>query len=303
MTITLGPGWVAQNLPKRANNSHKGTYGTLNVVAGSRLYRGAALLAVAGALRSGTGIVRLCATEPVCAAAAGQLPTCILQPLAETAAGGIAPEAAGTLPTAKVTATLAGPGLGNTAHTAALVHTLLQNGKTPIVLDADALNALAGHLDTGQDDARRNALMQALRAYKAPVILTPHVGEMGRLCGEDIATVETAPEHIAAQFATRHGCTVVLKSHTTTIATPAGELYRNTAAGNPGLAKGGSGDVLAGIIAGLLAQRIGAGIAAAAGVWLHAAAGDVAAARYSMAGLSPTQLPDCLCEVWQTLKM
>lgn len=301
MKTHLNAEWVRQHLPRRTRGSHKGSYGTLAIVAGSRRYRGAAALAAEGALRTGAGIVQLLAIEPVCAVVAARLPCCTFVPLAENARGTIEPEGFSLAPNAGQTAVLAGCGMGATAGTAALTEKLLLTAGVPLILDADALNVLAGHLETGDDWETRQHFHKLLDEAAAPVVLTPHIGEMARLSG--IPAEHIAPEQasVALDYALAHRCIVVLKSHITVVATPEGDTYINDRAGNPGLAKGGSGDVLAGIIASLAAQRLPPDIAAAAGVWLHAAAGDEAADLYGEAGLSPADLPLALGTVFHGL--
>ncbi|NLW79285.1 MAG: NAD(P)H-hydrate dehydratase [Ruminococcaceae bacterium] len=291
MPTQLTADWVRQHLPTRPPNAHKGTFGTLQIVAGSRRYRGAAALAAEGALRAGTGVVQLAAIEPVCAAVAARLPCCTFLPVAQGPVGGIAAAALPDILAEKATAVLAGCGMGNTADTAALVGGLLAQSPHPLVLDADALNALAAA------SASRQSLFPPLPAGRGEIILTSHIGEMARLCGQSTEAILKDQPGIAQSFARRHGCTVVLKSHVTVVAAPSGALLVNNTAGNAGLAKGGSGDVLAGIIAGLLAQGLPAQAAAGAGVWLHATAADAAARETGQAALSPADLPHHLAQV------
>lgn len=295
----IGREW-ALRLPERQPDAHKGTLGTLSILAGCARYRGAAVLAASAALRAGAGLVRCVSTERVCAAVAAHLPACTLLPVAEDAGGGITAEAADALLAQKQTAILAGSGLGNTAGTLAAVQRLLWRANCPLVLDADALNVLAGHLETGEDADLRIEGLRLLKETPVPVILTPHVGEMARLCGRSTGEVAAAREETAAGFATEYGCTVVLKSHITVVALPAGGTHLLDRP-NPGLARGGSGDVLAGIIASLLAQGCEAGLAACAGVWLHSEAGMLAAKSCGVTGLSPADLLDRLPEVWLSL--
>lgn len=295
--LYINKDWVKQQIPKRRATAHKGNFGTLTVVAGSNCYRGAALLAVHAALRAGAGIVRLASTEAVCAAAVQSQPCCILLPLPQQE-GGISGQSAPLVLAQKSTALLVGCGLGNGAETAALVRQLLQGAPCPLLLDADALNVLAGHAAAnGQQDA---GFLPLLQSAGQPVVVTPHVGEMARLCGLSPAGVQQNQARVAADFAARHHCTVVLKSYQTVVSAPGGELYmlQNS---NPGLAKGGSGDVLAGIIASLMAQGLAPATAAAAGVWLHGRAGQLAAGQMGQAGLSPAELPLYLGRVWREL--
>lgn len=300
----IGREW-ALRLPKRQPDAHKGTLGTLSLLAGSARYRGAAVLAASAALRAGAGLVRCVSTERVCAAVAAQLPSCILLPMsenaqAEDAQGGVTAGATDALLAQRQTAILCGSGLGNTAGTLAAVQRLLWRARVPLVLDADALNVLAGHLESGEDADVRAEGLRLLKRAPGPVILTPHLGEMARLSGKTTEEVAASQEETAAEFAAVYGCTVVLKSHTTVVATPEGGAHLLDRP-NPGLARGGSGDVLAGIIASLLAQGCGPELASCAGVWLHSEAGLLAAKSHSVTGLSPADLPGKLPEVWLSL--
>lgn len=299
MEGTIGREW-ALGLPARGESAHKGTLGTLSILAGSRRYRGAAILAASAALRAGAGLVRVASTEPVCAAVAARLPEAILLPLTQGPTGCVAPGGAQILLAQKQSAILAGCGLSNARGIRVLIELLLGGASCPLVLDADALNVLAGHFEDGDDAEARASGLALLKNAGVPLILTPHLGEMARLAGKSPGEMAASLETVARDFAGEVGCTVVLKSHRTAVATPGGEVHVLDRP-NPGLARGGSGDVLAGIIASLLAQGCGAEQAACAGVWLHSEAGFIAARRSSVTGLSPAELPGCLCEVWQAL--
>jgi NAD(P)H-hydrate epimerase len=178
-----------------------------------------------------------------------------------------------------------GPGLGRSEDITRTVCSLLQETEKPVVLDADGINAISGHMDIL--DARRGRI----------TILTPHDGEFARL-GGDLSTGDRAGA--ASAFATAHGCTLVLKGHHTITATPEGNILVNTT-GNSGLAKGGSGDVLTGIIASLLCQGAGAAQAAACGVWLHGRAGDLAALCRTECGMTPSDVVEMLPQTFGNL--
>lgn len=300
MEIYIDREFVLHHLPVRPRAGHKGTFGTLLVLAGSTRYRGAAALAAEAALRAGAGLVRLASTAEVCDTVAARQPACIFEPLPATEAGGIDPAGLPAALSGGHTAVLAGCGMGNTAETAALTRTLLQEAKAPLVLDADALNVLAGHVQ-GEEDRGHGEGLGLLRAVRTPLVLTPHIGEMARLVGLETKDVLTAPEAIARRFASEQGCVVVLKSHRTVVVSPGGGVFLLDGPGNPGLARGGSGDVLAGIIASLLAQGFPPEVAAACGVWLHAEAGRKAAQQDGEAGLSTASLPAFLGTIWREL--
>lgn len=301
MKFELTQDWVQNVLPYRNNIANKGDFGTLTILAGSLQYPGAAVLSACGALHTGAGIVRLASTPNVCNIAATQLPSCTHLPLEISPSGSISATRIEPVTSLSSSAILAGCGMTNVADTADIISFLLDNAKCPIVFDADALNVISGHLSTGNDLELRNTLFSAFYNYSFAKIITPHIGEMARLSGLSVAKVEQNMERIALQFAYIHQCIVVLKSHITVIASPDGTFCTNTSAGNNGLAKGGSGDVLAGIISSLLAQGIHPFVSAAAGVWLHAVAGDIAAQKYSTTGFLPSDICLALCDVFKTL--
>ena len=198
MAVEITEDFVWQVIPPRPRESHKGTFGTVLAVAGSASYRGAALLAAEGALRTGAGIVTLASVEPVLAAAAARLPECCLCPCAAGADGGISPESIPFIQRQKATVLLLGPGLGGTAQSAAraaetrvLVQRLLPGFAGSAVLDADGLNAAAQLLAEGK----------ALPHPMGELILTPHPGEMARLTGLSVAEISADREKIARQYA------------------------------------------------------------------------------------------------------
>lgn len=266
---------VFELLPRRKADSHKGSYGKVMCLAGSARFRGAAALAAEGALRAGAGLVTLAAVEPVIAAVAARIPECIFLPCRQSAEGGVSAQS-GKAVLEKVRGMevlLFGPGLGDTDDTAALLEQLGPSAGCALVLDADGLNAAAK--------------MDALpRSPGLPLILTPHPGEMARLCGLTTAEVNAGREGIAAGYARAEDCVVVLKGHRTIVAGPGGEVFVNPT-GNPGLSRGGSGDILAGMIAGLAAQGLSPLDAAVCGVWLHGAAADQCAKRLGQYGMLP----------------
>ena len=256
------------------------------VVAGSACYRGAASLAVEGALRTGAGIVTLASVEPVLAAVSARLPECCLCPCLAGAEGGISPRSLPNITRQKATTLLLGPGLGYTAQSAAraaetreLVEKLLPGFGGSAVLDADGLNAAASLLNAGR----------ALPHPAGELILTPHPGEMSRLTGRSASVLAADREGAACRFAREWNAVVVLKGAGTVVAAPDGRCCVNTT-GNPGLSRGGSGDALAGMTAALLACGLPAYEAAACAVYLHGAAADRAAALRGEYGMLPQDL-------------
>lgn len=283
MLTQLTPEFVFEQLKPRPKASHKGSFGGVLVVAGSPRYRGAASLAVEGALRAGAGIVTLASVEPVLAAVAARLPECCLLPCEAGAEGGISPRSAQLILRQPATVMLLGPGLGyeaqseaRAAETRALVQGLLPAFGGSAVLDADGLNAAASLMAAGQ----------ALPRPAGGLALTPHPGEMARLTGLSAAEINADRAGTACRFAQKLGAVVALKGAGTIVAAPDGRCWQNTT-GNPGLARGGSGDALAGMLAALLACGLPAPEAAACAVWLHGAAADAAAAERGEAGMLP----------------
>ncbi len=270
--------YAAELIPPRPRSGHKGTFGHLLVIAGSQGKSGAALLASAAGLRSGAGLVTLAAPQSLQPILAAALPEIMTEPLAEQQ-GGLA--AAATVELERLSsgkqALAVGPGLGQGTAISALMRALLELARQPLVIDADALNALVGHLD-------------CLRHCKGVTpVLTPHPGEMARLCGISIAEVEADRVKVARDFALRHQVVLVLKGAPTLVAAPDGSLAIN-GSGNPLLASGGSGDVLTGLIGGLLAQGMEPFRAAQLGVFLHGAAADRLAEKMGNAGLLAGEL-------------
>ena len=280
--VTLDAAWFAAHAPARPADGHKGTFGKVLAVCGSAAYRGAAALCCEGALRSGAGLVQLAAPAEVCDAVAARLPEVTFLPLHDSPTENAAQTAQQQH---KATALVLGCGLGQSENAAALVKALCAPQALPAVLDADALNLLAGIPQT----------LALTPDAAAPVrVLTPHIGEMARLLGMTPDAVIAAQEDTARRAARDWGSVVVLKSSRTVIAAPDGRTLLLDAP-NSGLAKGGSGDVLAGVIAGLLAQGMPAFEAAGCGAWLHSQAAQKAAAERGEAAMLPT---DVLRYLW-----
>ena len=271
-------------LHPRRSDSHKGTYGHVLVVAGSTGKSGAAALCALGALRGGAGLVTVASSGAVVEQVLHHAPEVMGEHLGQGSGLG-AGELERVLALAQgKQALVIGPGLERGPETAAFLAGVLAGLPCPAVLDADALNALAA------DPA-------VLRTAAAPVVVTPHPGEMARLLGASTADVQAARLDVARTFSRAHGVIVVLKGARTLTATPTGSAYVNPT-GNPGMATGGSGDVLAGLIGALIAQGLPPEDAALTGVWAHGHAGDLAAARRGQVGLIASDLLDGLGETW-----
>ena len=278
----LDASFVKGVFPKRDPLSHKGSYGKLTILAGCERYRGAAALCTGAALRSGAGIVTIASVPPVINAVSAKLYEPVYLPLPQNEKGTLSSLAVPLLleQAKAASALLIGCGLGRSEDVAAAVTALLETAVCPVVLDADGLNAIASRIDI-------------LRTAKCRIIVTPHLGEMSRLCGKSIAALQGDPAGAAKAFAETYGVTVVLKDADTVVVSPDGSLFFNTT-GNAGMARGGSGDVLAGIIAAFVCQGLSPEHAAACGVYLHGAAGDLAAAGGSMLGMLPSDMIDVL---------
>lgn len=260
-------------LPRRARISHKGTFGRVLLIGGARGYAGAIALAARAAARSGAGLTTALVPRGIAPVVAGASLETMVAEGAETAEGALSAEAVRAWADRLdgFDAVLAGPGLTRGAEAAAIVHELLARCRVPLVLDADALNVLAGEAGRIGDS-------------RCPVLLTPHPGEMGRLLGADTATVQGDRLASARAAADATGATVVLKGAATVVTARERPAFVNMT-GNPGMATGGSGDVLAGLLTGLVGQGIAPFDAAKAAVFLHGRAGDMAAWRGSQTGL------------------
>ncbi len=270
---------AAEWMPPRPSASHKGTYGRVFVVAGSTGMTGAAALASEAALRAGAGLVTLAIPKHLNSILEGLLPEVMTLPLPEIDAGSLTPSATSTILefAERTKSVLAiGPGLSQNPETVALVHQLVRENQKQelglrMVIDADGLNALA------QD-------REIISLLDRETVLTPHPGEMARLADTPIPTLETDRISTAQQFANEHGVTLVFKGAPTVTGTPNGNVWINST-GNPGMATGGMGDLLTGIIAGLMAQGVSSESAAALGVYVHGLAGDITSEKLGRHGL------------------
>jgi ADP-dependent NAD(P)H-hydrate dehydratase len=270
-------------LPARPRDAHKGTFGRVLIVAGSVGMSGAAILTGMGALRGGAGVVHLATPAPVQPVVAAGNPCYLTSALPSNADGGLGADAVEPLrvlmQNAKVVAF--GPGLGRTAEIESLLDAVLTSFGGPVVLDADGLFALASLLKRGP-----------LPARTVPLVCTPHPGEFAHLVGLTTQLVQADRKPLAIKFATEHHLVVALKGHGTVV-TDGQRVYVNTT-GNAGMAKGGSGDVLTGLIAALLSQGMPPLEATQLGVYLHGLAGDLAANLIGELAMLPTDLVDAL---------
>ena len=274
--IELDHAGMLSLLPDRKADTHKGHYGRILLLCGSRGYTGAAYLAAMGALRSGAGLVYLGVPESIYPIEAVKLNEAIVFPLPETEGRlscAALPEILERLP--KMDAVLIGCGSGQSREFREIVRNVLKKAECPVVVDADGINVLSGHMDI-------------LRGRTFPTVLTPHDVEFTRLGG----VLRSNRMASAMALAKELNAVVLLKGHRTCV-TDGNAAYRNTT-GNPGMAVGGSGDLLAGILVSLLGQGLAPLSAAAAAAWLHGAAGDVCAEAMGQYGMLPTDMLETL---------
>lgn len=284
-------GHVRNILPRRQPGVHKGSNGRVTVVAGSVGFTGAAALAANAAVRAGAGLVTLGVAANLYSIMAVKLTEVMTKPLADNGAGalgaGAADEIAALMATSDVLAL--GPGLGREEVVRDVIRRVIREASRPLVIDADGLNALVGYTDL-------------LLESDALAVLTPHPGELSRLTGLPVPVINADRLAAAREAAGRWGAIVVLKGPGTVVAFPDGEVYINTT-GNAAMATGGTGDVLTGVIAALIAQGLSSHDAAVAGVYLHGLAGDIAAGEGGIglaAGDLLTALPQAFAVIFES---
>ncbi|MCA9036667.1 MAG: NAD(P)H-hydrate dehydratase [Planctomycetaceae bacterium] len=275
-------------LPQRDPNGHKGTFGRTLIIGGSVGFSGAVCLASTAALRSGSGLVTAAIPQSIQSAVAGYEPSFMTVGLPVNRRGLLQSSASAIVPSlikGKDSVGI-GPGLGTSPAAASVLRAVFESALCPVVVDADGLNLLA-----------RNRLL--FMRQKSPVVLTPHPGEFARLTGHSIEQIQANREVLAARFANESGAVVVLKGPGT-IVTDGRTLFRNTS-GNSGMATGGSGDVLTGVIVSLLGQGLSPFNAAAVGVYAHGLAGDLAAAALGPQGMIASDLLRFLPPAWREI--
>ena len=279
----LTPHIIKPLLPQRPPTSHKGTFGHAGIIAGSPGKTGAAALAGRAALRIGAGLVTVATPRTVNPTLEAKLLEAMTAPMPETDDGTFGISAYSSLHDFAQTrsAVAIGPGIGTHPETGELVRKLIPNLNQPCVVDADGLNLLAGHTST-------------LSSSRISPIVTPHPGEMARLLGHiSPKSVNQDRLGVSLGFAKCHQVIVVLKGARTIVASPVGQAAI-CPTGNPGMASGGMGDALTGLIVGLLAQGLSPWNAARAGVYLHGLAGDIGAEKLGQAGLLASDLIECI---------
>ncbi len=285
----MTPSEFKRYFPRRKPESHKGNFGKVFILAGSRGFSGAPYLVSVGALRAGAGLITLAVPKSLYQVMALKLIEVMTKPLPETRQGSFSLKAEreikGFLKSQDVLAL--GPGLGQNPETQALTRHVALSCDKPLVIDADGLNAFLGNPDL-------------LKRLRSPAILTPHPGEAGRLFDCGVPKDDTGRKRFASQVARQYGVVLVLKGHHTVIAAPNGKVGMNLT-GNPGLATGGSGDLLTGIIAAFLGQGLDPFSAARCGVFIHGFAADLAVKEFGEISLTPMDVLQYLPKAFKVI--
>jgi hydroxyethylthiazole kinase-like uncharacterized protein yjeF len=281
---------MAALMPRRKRISHKGDYGRLFVLAGSRGFTGAAAMVCSSAMRAGSGLVFLGIPESLNPILEVKLTETMTIPLDETPQGTLSYSARSRIMEhlSECTNAVIGPGISTHPETARLVQEILKEAKVSLLIDADGLNCLQGKTEL-------------LRAYEAPVIVTPHPGEMSRLTGLDARTILNDPWKAAADFAKQNGLVVILKSAETVIADVDGSLSINIA-GDAGMASGGMGDVLSGVVASLMGQGMRPIDAAKLGTFVHGLAGEMGARQKGQLSLIASDVIELLPVAFERIR-
>lgn len=276
------------SIPSRPEDGHKGTFGKVVIIGGSVGMSGAICLASVAALRSGSGLVTAAIPRSIQSIVAGFEPSVMTIGLVDDHESGLLSQSADVLSMllAGRDAIGVGPGLGQSATATALTRDLLHSAECPVIVDADGLNVAAEHN------------LFASRG-EWPCVITPHPGEFSRLTGRSISEIENHREELAQEFAAKYHLIVALKGPGT-IVTDGTRVFRNTT-GNSGMATGGSGDVLTGIITSLLGQHLPPFEATAISVHAHGLAGDIAAEQFTQRGMIASDLLNCLPDAWRQL--
>lgn len=270
---------VRLHFPQRKPDSHKGTYGHLLCICGSKTMAGAPVLTAQAALRSGAGLVTLAFPECIYNTVSVKLTEALLMPLEENESGTLSQLCLKKLVAslAKYDAVVIGPGLGVNEDTAAVVRAVIENAQVPVIVDADGLNILSKN-------------MSLIENKNCDIILTPHIGEMARLTGLSKEAVINDKINIAMSFSAKYGVYLALKSANTVVTFPGGKRAYINNTGNTGLSKGGSGDVLAGLTGGFAVQKFTLEDAVTSSVYVHGYAADIVAERTSEMGMLPTDV-------------
>ncbi|MDP3804678.1 MAG: NAD(P)H-hydrate dehydratase [Candidatus Omnitrophota bacterium] len=280
---------IVSGFPKRPPDSHKGDFGHVLVIAGAQGYTGAAYLTSQAAMLSGSGLVTLAIGKSLYGVMAAKLTEVMVRPFFETKDYSLSLLAEKELVnfSEKSSVIAIGPGISQNKETQNLARNLVSRLNKPVILDADGINAMVGHLDI-------------LKNVKCGIVLTPHPGELARLIGKDIDEIQKNRKDIALKFANEYNIVLVLKGHNTVVANPKGEFYINDT-GNAGMATGGTGDVLTGMIASFVGQGMDIFNGSILATYFHGLAGDLAVKEKGVLSLIATDLLNKLPEVLKTL--
>jgi NAD(P)H-hydrate epimerase len=280
---------IASLFEPRALDSNKGLYGHVLIIGGSVGKSGAAGMAGLSALRAGAGLATIATAKSALPMVAATAPELMTEPLAETETGSISSDASLATAMSGKTVVALGPGISRNDSTVEFVRRFVHDCNLPLVIDADGLNAFEGRA-------------QNLMGNSRPLVLTPHPGEMSRLTGIPTKQIQADRIAIARDFARKHRCVLVLKGHRTLVASPKGNIWVNPT-GNPGMATGGTGDILTGMVAGMVAQHPdNISLAVAAAVYLHGLAGDLARDELGEQSLLATDLLTYLPDAFQRVR-
>ncbi len=284
--FTLDKNDLNRLIPKRRNDANKGDFGKALILAGSCNMSGAAYFAVKGAVEAGAGIVYAGFPDKIYSALAPRFSEPLILPMETDSNGGFSRRALKKISDCmnKSNATAFGPGIGVNENTAVLSEFILLNSKNPVIIDADGINNVS---------LNKNILIRS----KCDIVMTPHPGEMSRLTGKSISEIQSDRISCAKNFAAEYGVTLVLKGSNTVCASPDGRIFVNSA-GNPGMARGGTGDVLTGIITALVSRGLSPFDASCAGVYIHSLAGDYVKRKYGENSVTPTRIIDCIGRVF-----
>lgn len=269
-------------IAKRNDNSHKGTYGRVAIIAGSRGMTGAPFLSSQGALRTGSGLVYTIIPESLETVMSIKLTEAIIRPIKDKDTGHFLKDSIEPIikEVKEMDCIALGPGIGVDKDRIQLVSEIIRDTKVPMVVDADGINCIAENIEI-------------LNQGKGPIIITPHPGEMARLLNKDIQEIEKNRQYYSQYISEKYNIIVVLKGNKTIVTSPEGQTYINKT-GNPGMATAGSGDVLTGIIASLLGQRLDPFDAAKLGVYLHGLAGDITRDRLGEYGMIASDIIEAI---------
>lgn len=278
-------------LLNREKDTHKGTYGRVAIIAGSRGMTGAAYLVSQSALRTGSGLVYTVVPESLETIMSIKLTEAIVKPIYDRNSGFFVKESLDEIleEVSKVNVIALGPGIGVDEEKVNLVREIIKNANIPMVIDADGLNCI------GKD-------MDMLKEKKGPIIVTPHPGEMGRLLNKDIKEIQGKREYYASYMSDKYNVTTVLKGAGTIVASPEGEIYLN-ATGNPGMSTAGTGDVLTGMITSLLGQGLTTFNAGKLGVYLHGLSGDIAREEFGEYSMIARDLIEYIPQAIKKIKL